>query len=142
MRRLVDGVERDLEPVGAEISSSDGRLLVRHAGETHTAAVARNGAETLVWWRGQQFRISEKSARRTSSEASDGTLRAPMPGQIVDVMATLGDKVTKGQRLLVLEAMKTQQPLVAPFDGTVTEIGAKKGDQVDEGRVLARVEAA
>lgn len=142
MRRVVNGDEMEFEPAGAEISASDGRLLVRFQGETQTAAVARQGADVLVWWRGQQYRVAERASRRAAQEVSDGTLRAPMPGQIVDVLVALGDAVTKGQRLLVLEAMKTQQPLVAPFDGTVAELGAAKGDQVDEGRVLARVEAA
>ncbi|RYG38788.1 biotin/lipoyl-binding protein [bacterium] len=142
MKRIVDGDEMELESVGAEVSRSDGRLLVRHNGETHTAAVAKVGAETLVWHRGHAFRVTEKSARRAHGDESDGTLRAPMPGQIVDVLAAVGDVVVRGQRILVLEAMKTQQPLVAPFDGTVTEIGAAKGDQVEDGRLLARVEPA
>ncbi|RYG48866.1 acetyl-CoA carboxylase biotin carboxyl carrier protein subunit [bacterium] len=142
MRRIVDGDEIELSLAGATVSRSDGRLLVRHEGQTHTAAVAKNGAETLVWYRGHAFRVAEKSSRRAQSDESDGSLRAPMPGQIVDVLAAVGDAVVRGQRILVLEAMKTQQPLVAPFDGTVTEIGAAKGEQVDEGRVLARVEPA
>ena len=63
-----------------------------------------------------------------------------MPGQITDVRVDLDEMVEKGQTLLVLEAMKTQQPLVAPFDGTVTHLNVAKGDQVSDGQVLVIVE--
>uniref|UniRef100_UPI0015775B90 biotin/lipoyl-containing protein n=1 Tax=Sphingomonas bacterium TaxID=1895847 RepID=UPI0015775B90 len=51
-----------------------------------------------------------------------------------------GDGVTRGQRLLVLEAMKMEQAIVAPFDGIVAELKAVVGAQVDEGSLLARIE--
>ena len=53
-----------------------------------------------------------------------------------------GDRVTKGQVIVVVEAMKTQQPFVAPFDGTVTSVKVDKNDQVADGQVLAVVEPA
>ena len=74
--------------------------------------------------------------------ASDGSLRAPMPGKIVAVPAKPGDTVTKGQPVIVLEAMKMEHALTAPFDGVVGEIGFAVGDQVTADAVLARVEAA
>ena len=64
-----------------------------------------------------------------------------MPGQIVDVRCKQGDTVAKGATILILEAMKTQQPFVAPFDGTVSELGVEVGAQVTEGQLLARVVA-
>jgi 3-methylcrotonyl-CoA carboxylase alpha subunit len=48
--------------------------------------------------------------------------------------------VKRGQRLLVLEAMKMEYILVAPFDGTVADLAVKTGSQVEEGAVLARIE--
>jgi 3-methylcrotonyl-CoA carboxylase alpha subunit len=50
--------------------------------------------------------------------------------------------VTKGQKLLVLEAMKMEQAMLAPFDGIVAELKASVGGQVSEGAMLARVEKA
>jgi propionyl-CoA carboxylase alpha chain/3-methylcrotonyl-CoA carboxylase alpha subunit len=76
------------------------------------------------------------------SAASDGALRAPMPGKIVATPAKPGDTVTKGQPIVVLEAMKMEHALVAPFDGVVGEIGVAVGDQVADGTVLAVVTAA
>ena len=65
-----------------------------------------------------------------------------MPGRVIAVEVAAGDVVTKGQKLVTLEAMKMEHSLVAPFDGTVAELNATTGGQVSEGAVLARVERA
>ena len=72
---------------------------------------------------------------------SDGAIVSPMPGRIVAVAVGEGDHVVKGQKLLVLEAMKMEQVLVAPFDGSVTALNATVDAQVAEGTVLAEIEA-
>jgi len=77
-----------------------------------------------------------------SAAASDGSLRAPMPGKSVPPPAKPGDTVTKGQPVVVLEAMKMEHALVAPFDGVVGEISVSVGDQVSADMVLASVTAA
>lgn len=64
-----------------------------------------------------------------------------MPGVIVDVLLEAGVTVMKGDKILVLEAMKTQQPFLAPFDGTLAEVKVSKGEQVGEGALLALVTA-
>jgi len=74
-----------------------------------------------------------------ASSASDGGLRAPMPGKIVAAPAKAGDKVAKGQPVVVLEAMKMEHALTAPFDGVVSEFNVAVGDQVADGAVLAMV---
>ena len=63
-----------------------------------------------------------------------------MPGAVIAVHVTEGQTVAKGEKLLVLEAMKMEQALVAPFDGTVSELKAVQGSQVPEGTLLARIE--
>jgi acetyl/propionyl-CoA carboxylase alpha subunit len=77
-----------------------------------------------------------------SGGASDGAILSPMPGKVVSVSVKAGDTVTKGQTLLVLEAMKMEHALAAPFDGVVAELSAVAGGQVSEGVVLAKLEAA
>jgi acetyl/propionyl-CoA carboxylase alpha subunit len=74
-----------------------------------------------------------------SGPASDGALRAPMPGKIVAAPAMAGDAVPKGAPIVVLEAMKMEHALVAPFDGVVESVGVAVGEQVGEGTVLAVV---
>ena len=62
-----------------------------------------------------------------------------MPGQIVEVSCKVGDRVRAGERLLVLEAMKMQQPVTAPVSGTVSALSVSQGDQVVEGQSLVVV---
>jgi 3-methylcrotonyl-CoA carboxylase alpha subunit len=63
-----------------------------------------------------------------------------MPGKVTSVEVAAGDVVTKGQRLLTLEAMKMEHGLVAPFDGVVAELSAVAGAQVQVDAVLAKIE--
>jgi 3-methylcrotonyl-CoA carboxylase alpha subunit len=72
---------------------------------------------------------------------SSGTILSPMPGRIIAVEVTQGQSVTKGQKLLTLEAMKMEHSLVAPFDGVVAELNAEVGAQVQVEALLVRVEA-
>ena len=65
---------------------------------------------------------------------------APMPGMIVRFVKNVGDKVTKGEAVLVLEAMKMENALVAPCDGVVKGIKLKSGDTVAKGAVLCVIE--
>jgi 3-methylcrotonyl-CoA carboxylase alpha subunit len=61
---------------------------------------------------------------------------------VIAVEVAEGDSVTKGQKLLVLEAMKMEQAMLAPFDGVVAELKVSAGGQVSEGTMLVRVEKA
>ncbi|RZI60204.1 MAG: methylcrotonoyl-CoA carboxylase, partial [Zymomonas sp.] len=76
----------------------------------------------------------------TASAAGDGAILSPMPGRVTAVEVATGDTVTKGQRLVTLEAMKMEHSLTAPFDGTIAELNASAGAQVTEGTMLVRVE--
>ncbi|HKT86448.1 MAG TPA: acetyl/propionyl/methylcrotonyl-CoA carboxylase subunit alpha [Novosphingobium sp.] len=73
---------------------------------------------------------------------SSGTILAPMPGKVIAVEVALGDRVTKGQKLLTLEAMKMEHSLAAPFDGVVAELNAETGAQVQVEALLAKIEEA
>ena len=64
---------------------------------------------------------------------------SPMPGVIVGVKMSVGDSVTKGQAIIVLEAMKMENDVVSPCDGKITSIAVKKGDNVETNTVLATV---
>jgi 3-methylcrotonyl-CoA carboxylase alpha subunit len=76
------------------------------------------------------------------STTGDGAILSPMPGRIIAVEVAAGDVVTKGQRLLTLEAMKMEHSLTAPFDGVVAELNATAGAQVHVEALLARIIAA
>jgi len=71
-----------------------------------------------------------------------GGLAAPMPGKVIAFLAKAGDKVTQGQPLAVMEAMKMEHTIAAPRDGTIAELLYAVGDQVSEGGELLRMAPA
>ncbi|HEU0044585.1 acetyl/propionyl/methylcrotonyl-CoA carboxylase subunit alpha [Sphingomonas sp.] len=90
---------------------------------------------------GLSFLVSIPRASGTASgAAADGVILSPMPGRVIAVEVAAGEQVTKGQKLVTLEAMKMEHSLTAPFDGTVTELNVEAGGQVSEGAVLVRIE--
>lgn len=127
---------------GAEVERLPDRLLVKTKQGSATAIVLKKGDTTYVSYRGRSYRIERGARKRATSDAeSGGEVRAPMPGQIVDVACETGADVKAGDRLMVLEAMKMQQPVVARLDGKVKAVNVAVGDQVSEGQLLAVVEA-
>jgi len=76
------------------------------------------------------------SPKPSGGDSGEGAVMAQMPGTIVDIDVNVGDKVTKGQKLLVLEAMKMENEIVAPHDGTVSEVSVAAGALVNAGDVL------
>jgi 3-methylcrotonyl-CoA carboxylase alpha subunit len=74
-----------------------------------------------------------------SEEEGSGHLRAPMPGTIISVMVKVGDTVSAGQPLLVMEAMKMEHTIKAPSAGRVVHVHFKAGDQVKEGAELVEI---
>jgi len=68
------------------------------------------------------------------------SVSAPMSGTILDVKVNMGDTVTRGQVIMVLEAMKMENDIVSPCDGKITSILVKKGDSVKPSDTLATVQ--
>jgi len=82
-----------------------------------------------------------RRALKTSSAASSGIISTSMPGRIVRVMVEVGAVVSKGQPVVVVEAMKMENELKSPIAGTVTEIMVNAGQPVDAGVKLLRITA-
>jgi biotin carboxyl carrier protein len=142
LRRYVNGEEVEFDPNAARVSKLPDRLIVHSDEVSYSAVAVRTGDKVQVSYKGRVYTVeSAKPRARAGHGAGNGELRAPMPGQIVDVLVSQGDTVKKGQKLLVLEAMKTQQPFTAPFDGTVEKLSVEKGKQVGDGEVLAVLKA-
>jgi 3-methylcrotonyl-CoA carboxylase alpha subunit len=98
------------------------------------------GDRILVSDMGQSFLFERaRTGGGTAGNTADGAILSPMPGRVTAVDVAAGDAVTKGQRLVTLEAMKMEHSLTAPFDGTVEELNATAGAQVSEGAVLVKV---
>jgi biotin carboxyl carrier protein len=77
---------------------------------------------------------------RPAQASTPGALRSPLPGVILEVTCKAGDAVKKGQKLIVLEAMKMENSINADRDGIVKEIKVNKGDSVLEGADLIVIE--
>ncbi len=79
------------------------------------------------------------AAKAPIKEASVGSgtqIKAPMPGKVIAVKISVGDRVEKDQEVIVVEAMKMHNPILAPGSGEIKEIYVKAGDAVQTGQVL------
>jgi acetyl-CoA/propionyl-CoA carboxylase, biotin carboxylase, biotin carboxyl carrier protein len=117
----------------------DGRFAIDGRGEW---LLARDGEVTWIGHGGWAWPIRLALAVERDSGAADGDLRAPMPGQVLFVPKTVGDRVSAGDPVVVLESMKMELVIAAPLDGLVAELNVAVGDRVAVDQPLARVEAA
>jgi acetyl/propionyl-CoA carboxylase alpha subunit len=83
----------------------------------------------------------DAAAHAISHEPGESVVTAPMPGTVVSVPVADGDRVAPRQPLVILEAMKMEQPIVSPFDATVRAVHVAPGDPVAAGDVLVELEA-
>ena len=80
--------------------------------------------------------IASSPSPQAPVAAGAGNILSPIPGQIISINVTVGEKVRSGQKLLVLEAMKLENSITANADGTVKEIHVTSGDVVAQGQSL------
>ena len=110
------------------------------------AGLAFDGRDVLISLAGESYRLIKPpppdvdGAGPVGTDAAGESLTAPMPGTVVRVLVGEGDEVGAGQLLLVLEAMKMEQPVVAPHAGRVASLPYGEGDLVPGGAVLAEME--
>ncbi|HTG96803.1 MAG TPA: acetyl/propionyl/methylcrotonyl-CoA carboxylase subunit alpha [Burkholderiales bacterium] len=136
LRLMVNGKAHDL----AGERMPDGRLRVRLDGHAFKARAVRDGRDWHLFCEGEYRRLSLRQELGEVADASGGSLAAPMPGKVIKVMTSAGSKVSKGEALLILEAMKMEHTITAPADGTVKEIHYAAGEQVLEGAELITLE--
>jgi 3-methylcrotonyl-CoA carboxylase alpha subunit len=97
-------------------------------------AVVEAGEAVIAWHQGRQTKVVPEEAIAVDLEHLDtgGLVSAPMHGKVLSVEVKVGERVSKGQRLGVIEAMKMEHALTSPLDGTVSEVAVSAGDQVAE----------
>jgi 3-methylcrotonyl-CoA carboxylase alpha subunit len=160
--RLVSGdTPRDfrithLAPGNYEVSNGETTTIlenVRSTRDTLTATIDRhtrtaetvsaNGAIT-VYLDDREITFTRPDPLAGAGDEAGGgdTITAPMPGLVKLVNIKSGDTVSRGQPLIVMEAMKMEHTLTAPRDGTIAEVTANPGDQVQEAVVLLQLAPA
>ena len=152
-RRLRSGGVRLDLPEGAREARverrDDGALSVGLGEDTFGATVVRRtaldgGIDYTLFMDGGSLRLRLVDpldvTQYEATASADAVVRAPLPGKIIDLRVKAGDTVSKGQALLVLEAMKMEHTLAAPADGTVKSLRYAVGEQVPEGAELVEFE--
>lgn len=132
----------ELEPTGSNVAVGSDRLYVQTATGKKSAVVIRDGRSILVSFDGRSYRldpVERVTGDKSGSTNASGELRSLIPGVVVAVPGCVGEAVAKGATVVVLEAMKTQQPLLAPFNGVITAMNVALGDRVGENALLAVV---
>ena len=116
---------------------------IQFAGQRMLAKIYRRGeVDHIFAARGAtQITTVDLLAHAGHGPAEGGRLTAPMPGKVVSFAVKAGDKVSKGQPLAVMEAMKMEHTIAAPADGVVQELLYAPGDQVAEGAELLKIGA-
>jgi 3-methylcrotonyl-CoA carboxylase alpha subunit len=124
--------------LGAADRLPDGRYALTLDGVRSHLLAARDGEALVLRLNGEtlRLRLPDPAAAAAEEAAGGNRLVAPIPGQVTSVQARAGDAVTRGQVLVVLEAMKTVFRLAAPADGVVAAVSCAAGETVQEGQVL------
>ena len=123
---------------------ADGRLELSLNGQRTVVVVHAQGDQLSIFTEAgsTQITVVDQLAHAGDTGHEGGRLTAPMPGKVVSFTVKAGDKVSKGQPLAVMEAMKMEHTIAAPGDGVVLELLYVPGDQVSEGAELLRIEVA
>lgn len=102
-------------------------------------ATSQKGVQ-WVFWNGHVWEIEAGTGPRRRHRHEHENLAAPMPATVVKIPVEVGQAVTKGQTVLVLEAMKMELPLRAAHDGSVVAIRCTAGELVQPGMTLIEIE--
>jgi acetyl/propionyl-CoA carboxylase alpha subunit len=130
------------DPTVQLVSTAPDAVVLANNGVACSFSVARFGADIYVdSARGPVHLVALPRYPEPDSAVAQGSLVAPMPGNVIRIGAQVGETVTAGRPLIWLEAMKMEHTITAPNDGVLTELNVQTGQQVEVGAVLARVEA-
>ena len=113
-----------------EVNGKPYSVSLEHGGKAAPVRQAVNAAPVAA----------DAPAQRVQAPVGDGkSVTAPLPGVIIQVLATPGQSVQRGQKIAVLEAMKMENDILAPADGQLQSIAVHQGDSVLEGALIATI---
>jgi biotin carboxyl carrier protein len=145
VRSTSDGVEVAIDGQVFRFAleeEASGVFVFRDGDRAVRFRLAREGATTHLLWAGVAYSLTEeREGARPARRTHAGALEAPMPGRVTAVRAEPGQRVERGEELLVVEAMKMENALRAPRGGVVRAVYVTAGDMVAPGRALLEIEA-
>jgi biotin carboxyl carrier protein len=119
---------KDNQSISAEVVSAD----VKHK----TFQIKVNGNIHEVTLKNKMDLLLDKMGISAQDDTTIKDIKAPMPGLILDILVSVGDEISKGNQLMVLEAMKMENVLKASGDGIVKSIEVIKGQSVEKNQLL------
>jgi biotin carboxyl carrier protein len=140
----------DGEPLDLSVAEVDGlgQFAVVSEQRSYAASIEGGTHECALTIAGDRFRVEIEDERERAANAAarakggrGGTLKAVMPGVVVQVLVEVGQQVTEGQALLILEAMKMQNEIGAPVGGVVESLFVAKGQAIGGGDKLLSIRA-
>ena len=143
---LVTIGDRQYEIDSQPISENCLSLLVNE--KAYTVFIVEEEGKKYISIQGEQFCVEEAKAETGARSIAESatlkgtpTIAAPMPGKIVKILVGEGDKVEKGQGLVIVEAMKMENEIRSPSAGIVEKINFKEGDLVDAAEPIIELES-
>jgi len=130
--------------VAAQPGDGEDALVVRIGARRFRAGCALSAGAVAVSLPGVgrwRFAIEDALSPAAGDAAGDDRVASPIPGRVAAVLCSVGDAVSRGQVLVVVEAMKTELRIAAPVDGTVMRVDVAPGDQVEEGAEVVKLSA-
>lgn len=124
------------------VQAKDGRLDLLVDGRQVTAYVSSDNARRWVTVNGQTLILTKSTGARSRGHGDQhaaGEVTAPMPGQVRAVNVNEGDTVTRGQTLMLLEAMKMEIRIQSPQDGVVKKLFVEQGQTVEREQILVEI---
>ena len=126
----------DFDVTGHTVAGTQIRFTANGVAHRTTVLAHQEKFSVLLSSTRHHLRLVDPFHFEPSEDTNDGRLTAMMPGRVVKVMADAGDKIKKGQPLIIMEAMKMEHTIVSPRDGVVERVAFKVGDMVPADAVL------
>jgi 3-methylcrotonyl-CoA carboxylase alpha subunit len=125
--------------------SAPGSFVGTLDGRTERLRAVAHGDTIYVQFRGRSIKVNRMDPTRASASGAAGgagASHAPMPGVVVSVLVTVGQQVTNGEALLVIESMKLQMTISATLDGEVAELPLAVGQTFQRNDMLVRLKTS
>lgn len=148
--QLTEAIVEDTKVPLEVIVQGSGRILLRTGTKIYkidnievderNVSFSINGTYFETTVKDEQELLLEKLGFKAGATASAGSLNAPMPGKILELLISDGDSVEEGQPVLILEAMKMENELKSPSNGVVSKLHIQQGDNVEKNQILIDIE--